>query len=72
MTKKRNIVVVKSSGFKKKKVKVPRRKLRKRGGSCRVAEYDFVPTHTEQRRTGRSIRTAQRMARNPQQMQVVK
>ena len=70
--KERNKRKIKNSGFKKKRVIVPRKKLRKRGGSCRTAEYDFLPLQTQRRRTGRMIRKGRQMASNPEPMHVVK
>jgi len=40
MSKKRNLVKVKTHGYKKKKVKVPRKKLRKLGPSCRKHDVE--------------------------------
>jgi hypothetical protein len=68
----RNKRIVKKSGFKKKKVIVPRKKLRKRGGSCRTADYDFLSVRTQRRRTGRTIRKSRRLGKNPEPMHAVK
>jgi hypothetical protein len=68
----RNKRQVKKSGFKKLKVIVPRKKLRKRGGSCRTVDYDFIPGHIQQRHEGRAVRKAARLAKNPEPMHAVK
>ncbi|OQP59919.1 hypothetical protein A3860_36010 [Niastella vici] len=70
MSKKRNEIKVKTHGYKKKKVKIPRKKLRKVGPSCRKhsPEEEWVSRHTQRRRTGRMIRKMKRLAQNPQQM----
>jgi hypothetical protein len=62
----RNKRKVKNSGFKKKKVIVPRKKLRKTGGSCRTVDYDFIPRHIQQRHAGRAVRKAARLAKKPE------
>jgi len=74
MSKKRNQRKVKTFGYKKKRVIVPRKKLRKLGPSCRKhdPEEEWVAKHTQGRRTGRMIRKMKRMASNPQEMQAVK
>jgi len=74
MSKKRNQVKIKTHGYKKKKVIVPRKKLRKVGPSCKKhdEEEEFVPRHVQWRRTGRTIRKMKRLAQNPQEMKVVK
>jgi hypothetical protein len=74
MTKKRNLIKIKNAGFKKKKVVARRKKLRKIGPSCRRhdEEEEWVPRHTQGRRTGRMIRKMGKMARNPQPMHAVK
>jgi len=74
MTKKRNVREIKKSGFKKKKVVARRKKLRKVGPSCRKhdEEEEWVPRHTQRRRTGRMIRKMNRMARNPEPLRAVK
>jgi len=74
MSKKRNQVKVKTHGYKKKKVVMPRKKLRKLGPSCRKhsPEEEWVSGHTQGRRTGRMIRKMKRLAENPQEAQATK
>jgi hypothetical protein len=70
--KERNKRKIRKAGFKKLRVIVPRKKLRKKGGSCRTVDYDFEPLKTQQRRAGRMIRKGRGMAQTQKQMHVVK
>lgn len=62
---------VKSAGFKKKKVISVRRKLKRKGVSCKTTLPDFIPSHITKRHTGRNIRKLKRMAENPQPLKAV-
>ncbi|THU40820.1 hypothetical protein FAM09_01525 [Niastella caeni] len=61
----RNKKTVRNRGYKKKKVIVPRAKIKQRGGGCHdEKDPDFIPRHIQERRAGRMIRKMRRMAEN--------
>lgn len=71
-TKMRRKSRMKSGGFKRRKVISTRKKLRKRGVSCRLHDEDgFVPSHVLTRHEGRKVRKERRLASNTPKLKAV-